>query len=54
MHDPHLAILAAYGDVLSLDRRTSEDLLCVRRKEPVIGALIGEVRNVSVIEALLN
>ena len=54
LHDRHLAVLAAYCDVLYVDRRTSEDLLRVRRKEPVIDALMGEVRKASDFEALLE
>lgn len=54
LHDRHLAVLAAYCDVLYVDRRTSEDLLRVRRKEPVIDALMGEVRKAADFEALLE
>ena len=54
LHDRHLAVLAAYCDVLYVDRRTSEDLLRVRRKEPVIDALMGEIRKAAGFEALLE
>ncbi len=54
LHDRHLAVLAAYCNVLYVDRRTSEDLLRVRRKEPVIDALMGEVRKAADFEALLE
>ncbi|WP_244616853.1 hypothetical protein [Starkeya nomas] len=54
LHDRHLAVLAAYCDVLYVDRRTSEDLLRVRRKEPLIDALMGEVRKAADFEALLE
>ncbi|WP_341022943.1 hypothetical protein [Brevundimonas diminuta] len=54
LHDRHLAVLAAYCDVLYVDRRTSEDLLRVRRKKPAIDALMGEVRKAADFEALLE
>ena len=54
LHDRHLAVLAAYCDVLYVDRRTSEDLLRVRRKEPILDALMGEVRKAADFEALLE
>lgn len=44
LHDRHLAVLAAYCDVLYVDKRTSEDLRRVRRSEPTIDALMGEIR----------
>ncbi|WP_239019551.1 hypothetical protein [Novacetimonas pomaceti] len=54
LHDRHLAVLAAYCDVLYVDRRMSEDLLRVRRKEPGIDALMGDVRKASDFEMLLE
>lgn len=54
LHDRHLSVLAAYCDVLYVDRRTSEDLLRVRRKEPILSALMGEVRKAADFEALLE
>lgn len=54
LHDRHLAVLAAYCDVLFVDRWTSEDLLRVRRKEPLIEALLGEVRKAADFGALLE
>ena len=54
LHDRHLAVLAAYYDVLFVDRRTSEDLLRVRRKEPLIDALMGEIRKAADFGALLE
>ncbi|AOX21261.1 hypothetical protein A0U90_07075 [Kozakia baliensis] len=53
VHDRHLAVLAAYCDVLYVDRRTAEDLLRLRRKEPHIDALMGEIAKGSDFEALL-
>jgi hypothetical protein len=53
VHDKNLAALAAYCDVLYVDRRTSEDLLRVRRKEPQIDALMGTVAKGADFEALL-
>lgn len=54
LHDRHLAVLAAYCDVLYVDKRTSEDLLRVRRKEPMLDALMGEVRKAANFEDLLE
>lgn len=54
VHDRHLAVLAAYCDVLYVDRRTSEDLLRVRRREPILNALMGEVRKAHDFEGLLE
>ncbi|NEJ11304.1 hypothetical protein GR238_39080, partial [Rhizobium leguminosarum] len=52
LHDRHLSVLAAYCDVLYVDRRTSEDMLRVRRKEPILSALMGEVRKAADFQAL--
>lgn len=54
LHDRHLAVLAAYCDVLYVDRRTSEDLRRIRQKEPILDALMGEVRKEADFEALLE
>lgn len=41
--DSYLAVLAAYSDILYVDRRTHEDFRRVLRKEPAIAQLIGAV-----------
>lgn len=53
LNDRHLAVLAAYCDVLYVDKRTSEDLRQVRRREPIIDSLMGEVRKAANFEELL-
>ena len=53
VHDRHLAVLAAYCEFLYVDRRTSEDLLRVRRKEPQISALLGNIAKAGDFESLL-
>ncbi|MDR3489588.1 MAG: hypothetical protein P4M05_32450 [Bradyrhizobium sp.] len=41
--DEHLAVLAAYSDIVYVDRRTHEDFRRVLQKEPDIALLIGTV-----------
>jgi hypothetical protein len=43
LHDSHLAVLAAYCDVLYVDKRTSEDFRQAVKKEPRLVGLIGEI-----------
>jgi hypothetical protein len=43
VNDGFLAVLAAYCDALYVDKRTAEDFRRVRRKEPGLSALLGEV-----------
>lgn len=54
VNDLHLAVLAAYCDVLYVDKRTAEDFRRARRKETRLDALIGEVAKGSDFEALLG
>ena len=52
VHDQHLAALAAYTDVLFVDKRTLEDFRRVRQKEPGVAALFGEIRRASDFSAV--
>lgn len=52
VHDQHLAVLAAYTDVLFVDKRTLEDFRRVKSKEPELTALFGKVTKASVFEAI--
>lgn len=54
VHDQHLAALAAYTDILFVDKRTLEDFRRVRRKEPGLAALFGEVRKASDFSAIAD
>lgn len=43
VHDGHLAVLAAYCDILYVDKRTAEDFRRARQKEKRLEGLIGEI-----------
>lgn len=43
LHDSHLAVLAAYCEVLYVDKRTAEDFRQALKKEPRLVGLIGEI-----------
>jgi hypothetical protein len=46
-HDKALAVLAAYTDILYVDKRTHEDFRQVARKLPELSRLFGEIRKTS-------
>ena len=52
VHDQHLAVLAAYTDILFVDKRTLEDFRRVRQKEPELAALFREIRKASDFSAI--
>lgn len=52
VHDQHLAVLAAYTDVLFVDKRTLEDFRRVKSKEPELSGLFGTVKRASIFEAI--
>lgn len=54
VHDQHLAVLAAYTDVLFVDKRTLEDFRRVKSKEPELSSLFGTVKKASVFEAIID
>jgi len=54
VHDQHLAVLAAYTDVLFVDKRTLEDFRRIKSKEPELNGLFGTVKRASVFEAIVN
>ena len=54
LNDAHLGVLAAYCAVLYVDKRTAEDFVRARRKEPRLSGLIGEVAKAADYEALLG
>lgn len=54
VHDQHLAVLAAYTDVLFVDKRTLEDFRRVKSKEPELSGLFGTVTRASVFEAIAD
>ena len=54
VHDQHLAVLAAYTDVLFVDKRTLEDFRRVKSKEPELSGLFGTVKKASVFEAIVD
>lgn len=43
LHDRHLAVLAAYCDMLYVDKRTAEDFRRAEEKQPQLAGLIGEI-----------
>ena len=43
LNDAHLSALAAYCDVLYVDKRTAEDFRRAKAKQPVLSMLIGDV-----------
>jgi len=45
--DEHLAVLAAYSDILYVDKRTHQDFLRALQKTPDIAPLIGTVAKAS-------
>ena len=51
-HDRALAVLAAYTDVLYVDKRTHEDLRRVVAKAPEIAALFGSIEKASRYEEI--
>lgn len=53
-HDKALAVLAAYTDILYVDKRTHEDFRRVRSKAPELAALFGAVEKASRYEDLLG
>lgn len=54
VHDAHLAVLAAYCDVLYVDKRTAEDFQRARRREPRLGGLIGDIAKAADFDELLG
>lgn len=54
VHDAHLAVLAAYCDVLYVDKRTAEDFRRAKQKDPRLGAVIGEIAKAADFDALLG
>ncbi len=52
VHDQHLAVLAAYTDVLFVDKRTLEDFRRIKAKEPELSRLFGTVKRAGVFEAI--
>lgn len=54
VHDQHLAVLAAYTDVLFVDKRTLEDFRRVKSKETELSGLFGTVKRASVFEAIVD
>jgi len=54
VHDSHLAVLAAYCDVLYVDKRTAEDFRQARQKDPRLDLVIGEIAKAADFEALLG
>jgi hypothetical protein len=54
VHDSHLAVLAAYCDVLYVDKRTAEDFRQARQKDPRLDRMIGEIAKAADFEALLG
>ncbi|MBB3478006.1 hypothetical protein FHW97_002610 [Novosphingobium sp. SG754] len=47
LHDSYLAVLAAYCEVLYVDKRTAEDFRQALKKEPRLVGLIGEIAKAS-------
>ncbi|WP_240962254.1 hypothetical protein [Sphingobium sp. TB-6] len=54
LHDSHLAVLAAYCDVLYVDKRTAEDFRRAEKKEPRLAGLIGEIAKAGDFSGLLT
>lgn len=54
VNDAHLAVLAAYCDVLYVDKRTAEDFRRACQKEKRLDGLIGEIAKAADFEALLG
>lgn len=54
LHDQHLAVLAAYTDVLYVDKRTHEDFRRVRSKEPSLASLFGVINKARVFSDIAN
>ncbi|MFG1432359.1 hypothetical protein V5F69_15065 [Xanthobacter sp. V2C-4] len=54
VHDRHLAVLAAYCDVLYVDKRTSEDFRRAMHKEPRLKGLVGEIAKAADFDAFLG
>ncbi|WP_058752706.1 hypothetical protein [Sphingomonas sanguinis] len=54
VHDQHLAVLAAYTDVLFVDKRTLEDFRRVKSKEPELSGLFGTVTKASLFDAITD
>jgi hypothetical protein len=54
VNDQYLAVLAAYTDVLFVDKRTLEDFRRVKSKEPELNGLFGTVTRASVFEAIAD
>ncbi len=53
LHDSHLAVLAAYCDVLYVDKRTAEDFRRAESKEPELVGLIGTIAKASDFDGIL-
>lgn len=53
LHDNHLAVLAAYCDVLYVDKRTAEDFRRAENMEPRLAGLIGEIAKASDFDGIL-
>lgn len=54
LNDGYLGVLAAYCEVLYVDKRTAEDFARAKRKEPRLKELIGEITKAADFEALLG
>lgn len=54
VHDSHLAVLAAYSDILYVDKRTGEDFRQARQKDPRLDRFIGKIAKAADFEALLG
>lgn len=54
VNDAHLAVLAAYCDVLYVDKRTAEDFRQARQKDSRLDGLIGEIAKGADFEVLLG
>jgi hypothetical protein len=54
INDAHLAVLAAYCDVLYVDKRTAEDFRRACHKEKRLHGLIGQVAKAADFDALLG
>ncbi|MFB0876025.1 MULTISPECIES: hypothetical protein [unclassified Sphingobium] len=52
LHDSHLAVLAAYCEVLYVDKRTAEDFRQAVKKEPRLVGLIGEIAKASEFDGI--